>query len=426
MTFELSEQQTKAAEAIKTWFTKRESSPEDTPQSFFLAGYAGTGKTSIAKKLIEQLFPKDELNDEASDLDSDPDENSDLDDSPYRYVAFTGKASLVLSRKGCSPSSTIHSLIYRVHENEVTRKITFSRRNRLPRTLKLILPDECSMINNEMYNDLSHFGTSMLFLGDPGQLPPIDGSGPFTNRKPDFLLTEVHRQAAESPILVAATAARESRPLSGLKFPNTEESSVVLQSSSPTWAQLLSYDQVLCGTNKMRSMLNNSMRMAQGFVSDSGPANLPQVGEKLICTRNNWKLPGLVNGSMWKVLSCEEIPSERISFHNKFSGKSESVTIANRLKLKLESWDAKELFPEIEVLSHKSFFDQSILPPRHPAEFSGITQLDYGYAISVHKSQGSEWPDVFLFDESRSFRDSSAKWLYTAITRASRNLTIQR
>ncbi len=422
--FELSEQQTAAATAIKTWFTKRKENPKETSQSFFLAGYAGTGKTSIAKKLVEQLFPQEELAPEDSEIHDELDENSDLDNSPYRYVAFTGKASLVLSRKGCAPSSTIHSLIYRVHENPITRAITFSRRNKLPSTLKLILPDECSMINDEMYNDLLHFNTSMLFLGDPGQLPPIDGSGPFVNRKPDFLLTEVHRQAAESPILVAATAARENRSLIDLKLPNTEASSVILQRSSPTWAQLLVYDQVLCGTNKMRSMLNTSMRIAQGFTIGSTPEDLPQPGEKLICTRNNWKVPGLVNGSMWKVLSCEQVPTEHIRFQNKFSGKSESVTIANRLKLKLESWDAKELFPEIEVLSHKSFFNKNLSPPKHQAEWSGLTELDYGYAISVHKAQGSEWSDVFLFNESRVFRDSSAKWLYTAITRASRNLTI--
>lgn len=419
MTFQLSPMQLAAADAVAKWYKSTQENPRNATPFFYLAGYAGSGKTSIAKSLVEQLFL---INEAESLSDFDEDADDPLANSPFRYAAYTGKASLVLNRKGCSPASTIHSLIYRVIENETTREITFKRRDRLPGVIKLIIPDECSMINDEMANDLLKFRVPLLFLGDPGQLPPIDGDGFFTTRAPDFFLSEIHRQAAESPILVAATAAREGRGFPSI-FKNSADSSVTIMPASPSWAKLLEFDQVLCGTNKLRSYLNDSLRLAQGYRTLDNPNPIPRPDEKLICTRNNWSVPGMVNGSMWKVVSVEQLPPETIRFTDKFTKKSENLTISNRLKFNLISWDDPNA--KCEVTSHLSFFDTTVPKPKHKAEWSGLTQLDYGYAISVHKSQGSEWENVFLFNESASFRDNRKQWLYTAITRASKHLTIR-
>ena len=51
-------------------------------------------------------------------------------------------------------------------------------------------------------------------------------------------------------------------------------------------------------------------------------------------------------------------------------------------------------------------------------------EFDYGYVLTVHKSQGSQWDDVVLFDESFAFQDSRARWLYTGITRAAKRLSV--
>ena len=51
-------------------------------------------------------------------------------------------------------------------------------------------------------------------------------------------------------------------------------------------------------------------------------------------------------------------------------------------------------------------------------------EFDYGYALTVHKAQGSQWDDVALFDESFAFREHRARWLYTGVTRAARRLTL--
>lgn len=409
-----------AKSAVMNWFDKASSRDKtirnSVPPFFYLAGYAGSGKTSIAKTIVSSLFPEGEPDEDEQNFE---DEDDELARSPYRYAAYTGKASLVLERKGCAPVSTIHGLIYRLDgdKNDPTIKPKFIRRDFLPYSLQLIIPDECSMINIEMANDLLHYKKPMLFLGDPGQLPPVEGEGFFSaTRAPDFMLTEIHRQAQDSPILLAATAAREGKSFP-THFPNSPETSVTLLANSPSWGDLLTYDQILCGLNKTRDYLNDMLRLAQGYRTPASPNPFPQPGEKIICLRNNWNIPGMVNGSMWKVISCEMLPPDHINF------KGQSVTISNRMSLKLISWDVPET--EIEVKTHLSFFDKTCPAPKTPPEWSGITQFAFGYAITTHKSQGSEWDKVFLFNESASFRDQRKQWLYTAVTRAAKHLTIR-
>ena len=69
------------------------------------------------------------------------------------------------------------------------------------------------MVGEDMARDLMSFKKPILVLGDPGQLPPIKGEGAFTNVAPDIMLTEIHRQAAESAIIRLATMAREGQPI---------------------------------------------------------------------------------------------------------------------------------------------------------------------------------------------------------------------
>ena len=170
------------------------------------------------------------------------------------YAAFTGKAALVMTRKG-TPASTIHSLIYRVSEatpDEIERvkqeiaeiraklptldpavrlfeesrlrsleirlddihkpRFVFNEQS-IVRDAALIVLDEVSMVGDDMARDLLAFGKPILVLGDPGQLPPIKGEGAFTKAAPDVMLTEIHRQAGESAIIRLATMARQGLPI---------------------------------------------------------------------------------------------------------------------------------------------------------------------------------------------------------------------
>ena len=173
---QFSPHQDAALNAVATWLKDKPGS-NGTPPVFRLFGYAGTGKTTLARHLAEHA------------------------DGEVKFAAFTGKAASVMRGKGCQGASTIHSLIYRARESgeEIP---SFDLWDEAPASkAELIVIDECSMVDAELGRDLLSFGVPLLVLGDPAQLPPIQGGGFFTEAEPDAMLTEVHRQAADNPII---------------------------------------------------------------------------------------------------------------------------------------------------------------------------------------------------------------------------------
>src|SRR4029079_4632639 len=186
---QLSPQQDDALKAVARWLKAGK------PQIFRLFGYAGTGKTPVPRHFASHV------------------------DGQVQFAAFTGKAAQVLRSKGATNARTIHSLIYRPKgeesvSDEVTGKTsispTFSLNRQSPiARAKLVVIDECSMVDEQLGRDLQSFGTPILVLGDPAQLPPISGGGFFTDHEPDILLTEIHRQARDNPLLRAALAQRQ-------------------------------------------------------------------------------------------------------------------------------------------------------------------------------------------------------------------------
>src|SRR3974377_1967344 len=160
--------QDSALKAVADWIQARPGRA-GTPQVFRLFGYAGTGKTTLARHIAENV------------------------DGEVKYAAFTGKAALVMRNKGCDDASTIHSLIYRTRESD-SEQPSFELWDEAPASkAKLIVIDECSMVDAELGRDLMSFGVPVLVLGDPAQLPPISGGGFFTDAEPDVMLSEVHR-----------------------------------------------------------------------------------------------------------------------------------------------------------------------------------------------------------------------------------------
>ncbi len=175
-----SPQQELAIKEVRAWLR------EPSRQVFKLFGYAGTGKTTLANEMADGVGGK------------------------VLFGAFTGKASLVLRRKGCRNASTIHSMIYSFDEANTGWEPRFILNPGSDvADAALVVIDECSRVDAELGKDLLSFGTKVLVLGDPAQLPPVKGAGFFTAGEPDFMLTEVHRQARDNPIIAMSMLIRE-------------------------------------------------------------------------------------------------------------------------------------------------------------------------------------------------------------------------
>ena len=257
------------------------------------------------------------------------------------------------------------------------------------------------MVDDAVARDLMRVAPRILAIGDSAQLPPVKGSGALLLDAPDFTLTEIHRQASGSGILVAATHARLGRPIgAGLSF--GEDVEFEYKNDVSTEA-LLGVDQVIVGTNHRRMSLNGRIRVALGRGTD-----YPEPGDRLIITRNDYRgaVP-LFNGEQGVVIQASE-PSP------------ESGII--RITLAMEGKG------EVDLRVHKSHFTEK--DPRHR---NGEISATFAYAITCHKAQGSEWPRVLVYDESRSLgRDDAgdfdpskaSQWLYTAITRATEHITL--
>lgn len=343
-----SPQQENALKAVRHWLIDK-----NGPQVFRLFGYAGTGKTTLAKELAAGV------------------------NGHVLYATFTGKAALVLRKKGCDDASTIHSLIYKPVEDPMTGHTEFKLNpDSALVTAKLLIVDEVSMVGEELALDLLSFGTRILVLGDPAQLPPVKGEGYFINAEPDVMLTEVHRQAEGNPIIRMSMDIRQGR---GLALGTYGESQVLARrsvSKEELREMVLASDQLICGMNKTRQSFNHRIRELKGL---AGLANLrhPVVGERLICLRNN-KTKGLFNGGLWQV--------DRV-------GNSHG-----KLEMVVSSLDEPGTVPVDVVVPEEFFFgtEQSL----DWRERKKIDEFTFGWAITCHKSQGSQWEYPLVFDES--------------------------
>jgi len=361
-----SPQQDAALKAVTAWLKAGDR------EVFRLFGYAGTGKTTLARHISE-------------------DAGGDV-----CFAAYTGKAAHVMRSKGAKGAGTIHSLIYRSRGEDENGPTFVLNDDSAAGKAALIVIDECSMVDEEVGRDLLSFGTPVLVLGDPAQLPPISGAGFFTEVEPDVMLTEVHRQAADNPIIRLSMIVREGGRLEAGVY---GESSVMARSALQPDA-VLGVDQVLVGRNITRKNYNTRIRELLGHDNPQ-----PVVGDTLVCLRNERKR-GLLNGSLWQV--------ERV-------GKPRKGLLRYTLSPEGEGLETRKAVVSI----NPAFFDGTV-DALTPAQRRRSDAFDFGNVLTVHKAQGSQWDDVMLFDESFAFRENRGRWLYTGITRAANRITIVR
>jgi exodeoxyribonuclease-5 len=363
-----SPEQEHAIKLVRRWMKKRDR------QVFRLFGYAGTGKTTLAQELGRGY-------------------------ALTRFAAFTGKATDVMRQRGCEPVSTIHKLIYLLIEDEETGELKFGLRPRedLDR-VGMIVIDEASMVDQDLARDLLSFGIPILVIMDPFQLPSIGNGGSFfAHAKPDAMLTQIHRQAADNPILRLAHQIRRGKSLPKPGYRAGDALRITNGDFDPN-----DFDVELCGLNETRHRYNRHSRRHFGFARGSSNRLPPQKGETVVCLANDYTIKEPVfNGTTWEVISTEptddrRVPTIELRLRSKYDGKT---TTTVRVAL--------ECFNEHKLL-----------------RYYGLQQFDFGYCLTVHKAQGSEWSRVLLINEARFFRAEAARWLYTGITRAEKKLTI--
>lgn len=353
-------QQAEGLKKVDAWYKQGKS----RKPVFVLNGLAGTGKTTLAKHFAGGI------------------------DGEVGYAAFTGKASLVMRRNGCVGARTIHSLIYKGEEDPETGVVEWSiNRASDLKDMALLIVDEHSMMNQEQGKDLLSFGVPILALGDPFQLPPVSGTGFFSSMEADVTLTEIHRQAKENPIIYLADQVRNKIMLEAGEYGSSKVHTKM------TKELFMASDQILVGRNITRHSYNSRMRKYLGY----GDFKEPHENERLICLKNDRDL-GIYNGETFT--HVKTLPQKYKS---------------NYLNMFLKNDDPDRIDTAVRV--HKSFFDDEVPVPDWRG-LKGTQEFDYGYAISVHKAQGSQFESPLILDESYCFREDKWRWIYTAISRA--------
>ncbi len=397
----LSDQQHQAVRAVRAWLH----GGAGRLPFFYLAGYAGSGKTTIIPDAIDACG---------------------LDAAQVAFCAPTGKAALVMQRKlraaGVDAEvRTVHRTIYtppEVREKGWTDDLTFRLDPEAwvgTTGCRLIVVDEASMIGERVGTDLMSFGRPVLAIGDPGQLPPVEVAGYFTAGEPDFFLSEIHRQARDNPIIALATDVRLGHGLRHSRLGDRVQIAAPGTVDVPT--RVDDMPQVICGTHRRRWSLTALIRETLGFT-----AKFPEPGERLICCKNSRYLPELVNG-------VGAVAAGRVDL----AADDRYAAILYALDEDGQPLARDTHGAPAPIRCYRGLFDEHDLRARGAVhgerqiakyKWRELEHFDWGWVITCHKSQGSAWDDVLVWDESHVFRDDWKRWLYTAITRAAERLTI--
>lgn len=438
---------------------------------FILRGYAGTGKTTMMKCLIEEL------------------ERRNL---PYKLLASTGRAAKILSNATDCEAKTVHGLIYTfsdlnqdmealVNRRKSTGKddgnqllLQFAQESISSSTEIFYLVDESSMIpdredktatqamfgSGRLLNDLLnyHHNGKFIFIGDTCQLPPVTQrlspalsveyfKETFNIKAEEVELTEVMRQQKGNDIVHSAQKVRQlyanPQPWRWAKFPFRNYKNIhIVESQTSLINQYIhcakkegyNHATLIGYSNKQCDMLTQILRPAFGIHSHE-----LSVGDLLLVTQNNY-ISGLMNG--------DQVIVTDVLIHERRAG----LTF---LKVSVEELVTKKTYTQLliaEILYH----NQTNLSQEQQKELlvdfyirmkaKGIRQRTdlfnkmmmcdpylnalrtvFGYALTCHKAQGGEWDHVYL-DIPRNLpgieKPYVYQWIYTAMTRASKELYV--
>lgn len=248
----------------------------------------------------------------------------------------------------------------------------------------IIICDEASMVNQMQGRDVCSYGIPVLFVGDPFQLPPVKAKAFWDGMRAQSQLTKIERQKGPG----AGIPLAGERLRLGKTVERNESVGIHPRNSLPDDV-FLNADQILVGTHKTRERLCRFIRKLRGYETDH-----PIKGEKVVAVYND-KEKGIMNGELYEVLDSELIRGGSVTRMNLKDPYGKIID-------NVQAWTSG--FPG---RSKTDFLDE---------EFG---KFWFGYAITCHQSQGSEWKHVVVCDDwPRSDEDTYKRWLYTALTRA--------
>lgn len=406
-------------------------SPNAPPNIAVLGGYAGSGKTTLLAKACEALGGMPII------------------------VTPTGKAAIRVKEATGIVASTIHSWLYDVEDNIESGDLVFKPKETMQikrGEVNVLVIDEASMVNQSLWNDIleacRRCGMNILIVGDPFQLPPIpdrrasEYDSEFSLLAPDFpadervLMTEIVRQALDNPIINASMLIRAgqiAKAVSGMPklFP-----AQVLDKAAEIIAT--GDGALIVHKNETRNRMNVAVRKAL-----RKPDNHIQDGEPLLVLQNNYRL-SRYNGEIVTFKNWIEPPGNEHKIKD-WIRKQEAFSkfgIAQLDTNDLDMWghaavSVDQIFGRLAHISipainkiadilygakHVDPYLLSTMSKMEAQELLGppFLHANFGYCLTAHKAQGSEWNRVIVCLEPsvRMQTEEGCRWIYTAITRS--------
>ncbi len=434
--------------------------PDAREKIFILKGYAGTGKTSLIAALVKML---------------------EVYGHKCLLMAPTGRAAKVLSQYSDHQAYTIHKIIFRQSSIELNASFSINY-NKMKNVLFVI--DEASMINNNpndsimregLLDSLVNFcfqkqnGCKLLLLGDSAQLPPVGQSISPALSEDAYKkygiatvvanLKNVVRHEQSSGILYNATVIRniiENEMFGELPKINFTQFADVVIVPGNELIDILSecYDKdgldetmVVCRSNKTANIYNNGIRNRILWREDE-----LESGDLIMVAKNNYfwnqqmdsepdnnaepKMEFVANGDIavvQRLRNVRDLFGFRfadcvLKFNDYDDCEIEATVILNTLQAEAPALTDKQQ----EMLFNNVLEDYYDIPLKKDRinklkqdPYFNALQIKYAYAVTCHKAQGGQWQNIFVdqgfIPEDTDVRDY-CRWLYTAITRATKKL----
>ena len=383
----LNQEQQMISDAAVNWFLNS----SDT--LFQYDGEAGTGKSVVLFDIVNRLH---------------------LEPEQILPMAFTGAATIVMRTKGFTNACTCHSGLFTPIQVQAkdpnTGEVIIDKQFNTPvmkwqfipkdfscSNIKLIIIDEAWMVPKQFKKFIDRTGIKVIATGDSGQLPPVADEPAYLTSGKIYHLTQLMRQAENSGLIYLAHRARKGLPIDYGLYGND---ALVVFDDEVDNTLLNHANIILCAKNETREKLNNRVR--NQILSKYG--DYPEYGERLICRKNDWNKSidgiSLANGLIGSVVKPPDIGN--------FNGKELFLDfLPDLLNRPFEDLNVSYQFlnasiQEKEMLKKSPFVKGEL--------------LEYAYAITVHLSQGSEYPCGVYFEEYMGPHIQN-NLNYTAITR---------